>query len=112
MSEDNGINKKDFFLGAFVGGVVGAVAALLFAPKSGKEIRSDISEQSQNLVKKGGDFAQLAKEKSSNLARTVSDQSIEVMGKVKELPNVILRNGKNSQTAVGGADVGDNEDDE
>ena len=35
FDRDNGINTKDFLIGALVGGIVGAVTALLLAPKSG-----------------------------------------------------------------------------
>ncbi|GAJ99426.1 YtxH domain-containing protein [Geomicrobium sp. JCM 19055] len=38
------MNTKDFLIGTLIGGIVGASAALLFAPKSGKELRGDISE--------------------------------------------------------------------
>jgi gas vesicle protein len=33
---------KGLMMGFFVGGIVGAVVALLYAPKSGRELRSDI----------------------------------------------------------------------
>ena len=34
-----------FFIGATIGGMVGATLALLFAPASGKEVRSQINER-------------------------------------------------------------------
>jgi len=36
-----------FFIGATLGGLVGATLALLFAPASGKEIRTQITDRSQ-----------------------------------------------------------------
>jgi gas vesicle protein len=36
-----------FFIGATLGGLVGATLALLFAPASGKEVRSQISARAQ-----------------------------------------------------------------
>jgi gas vesicle protein len=36
-----------FFIGATIGGLVGATLALLFAPASGEEIRTQISDRAQ-----------------------------------------------------------------
>jgi len=36
-----------FFQGALIGGFLGAAAALLFAPKSGKELRADVKESTR-----------------------------------------------------------------
>ncbi|GGH88117.1 gas vesicle protein [Pullulanibacillus pueri] len=98
MSNDNNgnINAKDFFLGAIIGGVVGSVTALLLAPKSGKELRDDISMQSQTVKRKGGDLAIIAKEKSSQLAKAVSEQSSNVANKVKDFPDTIKLKTKTS----------------
>lgn len=38
------------FFGAAVGGFVGATLALLFAPSSGKQLRDQISEYTQEIV--------------------------------------------------------------
>jgi gas vesicle protein len=41
----------DFFLtGLLIGGVLGGVAAFLFAPKSGKELRADIEERGGKAI--------------------------------------------------------------
>jgi len=40
-----------FFLGALIGGAVGAVAGLLTAPKSGKETRADIKKKADDTKK-------------------------------------------------------------
>ena len=36
-----------FFIGATIGGLVGATVALLFAPASGEEIRAQITDRTQ-----------------------------------------------------------------
>lgn len=43
-------SKKAFFVGLLTGSVVGSVTALLFAPKSGKELRSDIKVGAEKAV--------------------------------------------------------------
>ena len=39
-----------FVIGALMGGIIGAAAALLFAPTSGEELRSLIGERSRNFT--------------------------------------------------------------
>jgi gas vesicle protein len=39
----------NFLFGAFLGGLIGAGLALLFAPKSGNELRQDISEYADQI---------------------------------------------------------------
>jgi gas vesicle protein len=48
-SEDS---SSSFLLGALIGGLVGAAAAIFLAPKSGKEIRSTINNQAETLKEK------------------------------------------------------------
>ncbi|MEN8701338.1 YtxH domain-containing protein [Bacillus infantis] len=91
--EDN-INSKDFLIGALVGGMVGAAAALFLAPKTGKELRTDLNEQAAVLkektghlkdtaMTKGSELASAAKEKTSTLTQSVSKQSSGLVEKVK-----------------------------
>jgi len=47
-------NKTQKVAAAFLfGAVIGGLIALLYAPKSGKETREDISDQIDNYIKKG-----------------------------------------------------------
>lgn len=49
---DKNTNTGSFFMGVLIGGAVGAVVALLLAPKSGKELRRDIAETGEDLLDK------------------------------------------------------------
>ena len=40
-----------FFMGLLIGGALGALAGIFFAPKSGKELRSDIKEKGSKVLK-------------------------------------------------------------
>ena len=84
MKETNS-NSKDFVAGAIVGGLAGALAALLLAPKSGKELRGSLNEQTSTLKNKSVDLASVAKEKASGLKDTVSQQSSTIVNKVKDM---------------------------
>jgi gas vesicle protein len=97
MGQEKTTSSKGFLLGALLGGLVGAAAALLYAPKSGKEFRGDINHQSAYLKSKGEDLAVYAKEKSSGLAKSVTEQSTQVVDKVKKLPNYIRLNVKKDE---------------
>lgn len=59
----NKYRAEGFLLGTVVGGVVAGVAALLFAPKSGEELRKDISDQANDLKDQATDYANEAVEK-------------------------------------------------
>jgi gas vesicle protein len=86
MRETNS-NSRDFVTGAIVGGLAGALAALLLAPKSGKELRGSLNEQTSSLKNKSADLASVAKEKASGLKETVSQQSSTIVNKVKDMKN-------------------------
>lgn len=72
---------KNFLIGAVVGGVLGAATALLFAPKSGRELRSDIAEQAQTVS-----------EKTVKIARAVSSQTSEIYSKAKDTALTVVDN--------------------
>ena len=98
---------KSFLVGTIIGGVAGATAALLLAPKAGKEIRGDISQQSIYLKEKSTDMASYAKQKSSGFAKSVTKQSTQMVGKVKKLPNYIRLGGKKGELILDNDDTND-----
>ncbi|UOQ86324.1 YtxH domain-containing protein [Gracilibacillus salinarum] len=94
------INSKDFLIGSLIGGIVGASLALIFAPKSGKELRSDLN-QGATYVKdranewkdvayeKGNEWGHYAKEQSQTWGQTLSDKSQDLSTKLKETKETI-----------------------
>ncbi|WP_088005540.1 YtxH domain-containing protein [Indiicoccus explosivorum] len=88
--EDNTSSSSgNFLLGAIIGGVAGAAAALLLAPKPGKELRSDLNSQAAKIKEKtasssdqqGGTSGQ----SGSGLTQQLKDQSSKVVDKVKNM---------------------------
>jgi gas vesicle protein len=55
------MTAKGFVIGMLVGGVVGAGAALLFAPMKGEETRRKIAETSRSATEKVGKAASSVK---------------------------------------------------
>lgn len=70
--------KLFYFL---AGGGVGAIVALLFAPKSGAELRTEISDLTKKGYEETIDFAQQIKEQSAEVYDSVKEKS----GKVYDL---------------------------
>lgn len=86
--------SKEFLMGAIIGGLVGAATALFLAPKSGKEMRTELNTQAESLKgktsqlydvakTKSTELADVAKVKSSSIGQVVSKQSNDMMSKVK-----------------------------
>ena len=77
-----------------VGGGIGAVLALLFAPKSGQELRGDIAdatrkgiekskEAAAQLQEKAGEYYEVSRDKASELYQTAADKAGELSEKAK-----------------------------
>jgi gas vesicle protein len=74
-------SSKDFLVGAIIGGVVGAAAALLLAPKTGKELRNDLSGQMDSLMNKTDQWREVAGQKSNQFAAA----AMEKTGQMKDM---------------------------
>ncbi len=56
--------RGDYISGLIVGGLIGAVVGILYAPKSGKETREDIARKADELLSKAKAEYDIAVEKS------------------------------------------------
>jgi len=72
-------SNKSLLWGALIGSVVGSVTALLLAPKSGRELRQDISEGARQVTEKG-----------QELVSKVGEQGTNLVSKVKEAADVVI----------------------
>ena len=74
-----------FFL---LGGLLGAAAALLFAPKSGRELRSDIADATRKGVdqarEKAGEYYETGRERATQLYSTATDRATELAASARE----------------------------
>ena len=80
--EDSGVGS--FLLGAIVGGVIGAAAALFLAPKTGKEMRDDFSTQASHLKDKGIEISTVAKDKTVEFTSVAKDKASEYASVAKD----------------------------
>lgn len=82
---DEEVNGKDFIIGVLIGGIIGATTALLLAPKTGTELRGNLSTQAGQLKEKTMDFSSTAKEKTTQLSKQIQEQSGQFVEKVKAI---------------------------
>jgi gas vesicle protein len=74
---------KELLIGAVVGGLLGAITALLVAPKSGRELRGDIANQVSAVSDKTGQVASAVSEKTQEIVKVVGTQTSEWVDKAK-----------------------------
>lgn len=90
--EDSSATTKLTYL--IIGGGIGAILALLFAPKSGEELRGDIADATRKGIEKGkeaaaqigekaGEYYEVSKEKAGELYAAAGDKAEEIADKAK-----------------------------
>ena len=73
----NGV--KGFLIGFLAGGAIGAIVALLTAPKSGKELRGDIKQKSEEYFDEAEKYLADAKNKASELINDAKSKSQDIL---------------------------------
>lgn len=87
---------EGFIKGVFLGGVIGAVIGILYAPQSGKKTREDINRTAEELLakakqeyeatlKKSGKAYESAVKQLNHLKSSTKDKVGEMEEKVEEL---------------------------
>jgi gas vesicle protein len=113
--EDSGAATKLTYL--LIGGGIGAVIALLFAPKSGEALRGDIAdatrkgidkskEAAAHLQERAGEYYEVTRDRASDLYDTAADKAGEFADKAKTVAanaanpfTVAIEAGKDAYTA-------------
>jgi len=106
--------RGHFFKGFLIGSVLGALAGILFAPKSGKELRSGIREKGSEVLKdakeiyadastKAKEIIEEAKHQAKELKKEADRHLSEARLKAKE----ILARGEKKDAEAGEAEKGD-----
>ena len=87
MSEDNGASKVAYFL---AGMGLGAIVALLFAPRSGKETRDYLTQKAEE----GRGYVTTKGREIRGQAEAAVDRARDVVAKQKEQLSAALEAGK------------------
>ena len=80
MSENN----SDLLVGLFIGGLIGTALGILYAPKSGKETREDISSKANELLVKAKDAVEKSKTAYEEAVKRLKGLEISANEKMKE----------------------------
>ncbi len=88
-NEDSGVGKG-LLIGFLTGAAVGSIIALLFAPKSGKELREDIKNKSQDFIEDADAYLSNAKEKATQLINEGKKKSEKLVADTKEKVDTLL----------------------
>ena len=88
-----------------IGGTIGAIVALLFAPKAGRELRGDIADATRKGVDrtretatqigtKAGEYYEVTKDRASDLYTSATQKASEVAARKGEQISAAIQAGK------------------
>ena len=90
MQQDNSGMLKGLIIGVLAGGAVGALVALLYAPKSGKELRADIKEKADGLMEGAEEYLSAAKSKAGEIVSDAKKRSDQLITDAKHKADSLL----------------------
>ncbi|HKO99901.1 MAG TPA: YtxH domain-containing protein [Pyrinomonadaceae bacterium] len=104
---DNNISTRLTYL--LIGGGIGAVLALLFAPKSGEELRGDIAdatrkgidksrEAAQQIGDRAGEYYEQTRERASELYSTASEKASGLYSQAAEKVGEVAQTARETAT--------------
>lgn len=99
MDENSG-EFGAFLAGFVIGGLVGAAVALILAPQSGSETRSQIVGKSYDLREAGGRRAQEARDSANTYVHNFSERASEKGQQVQEQARIVLDSGRKSSNTI------------
>ena len=83
MEEQGKKSQCYLFMGLLIGGALGALAGILFAPKSGKELRSDIKGKGNEVLKDAKGIYTDVRSKTKNIIKESKHQANELKKEVE-----------------------------
>jgi len=91
MAHDNNNLSKGLLLGFLAGGALGAILALLYAPKSGKELRADIKLKTDDYLDEAEKYLAEAKDRAKDLINEGRKKSEKIITDAKSKSDEILK---------------------
>ncbi|HLG33091.1 MAG TPA: YtxH domain-containing protein [Ignavibacteriaceae bacterium] len=90
MSHENNFSKG-LLIGLLTGGAIGAVLALLYAPKSGRELRNDIRLKADDYLDDAERYITEAKDKAIDLINEGKRKSDRLIKDAKDKSDLLLK---------------------
>ena len=90
MSGENN-HGKGLLIGLLIGGAIGAIAGLLFAPKSGRELRQDIKNKSDEYLDDAERYVADARTKAKDLINEGKKRSERLISDAKTKSDELLK---------------------
>ena len=84
MPDNDGGSAAEKLTFLLIGAGIGAALALLFAPKSGRELRGDIADVTKRGLDAAGEGVRRVSERASDLYETGADKAAEVYGTARD----------------------------
>jgi gas vesicle protein len=81
---------KGVLIGLLAGGAIGAILALLYAPKSGKELRAEIREKADDLVEGANQYVNAAQSKAGDIVSEAKKRSDLLISDAKKKADTLL----------------------
>lgn len=94
MNNNNGGDFGAFLAGFVIGGLVGAAAALVLAPQSGEETRSQLVQKGSDLRERAGAYGNEYREKAENYLHEARDKAQAAGSQVQSRVGIVLDEGK------------------
>ncbi len=90
MADERNGMARGLMIGFLAGTVVGAITALLYAPKSGKELRSEIKHRANELADDAEEYLKAARAKGIDIMNQGKTRSDQLISDAKEKAGLIL----------------------
>jgi gas vesicle protein len=90
MASDNNIGKG-LILGLLAGGAIGAIFALLYAPKSGRELRKDIKDKTDEYMEDAEKYLAEARDNAKKMINEGKKKSEKIIDEAKAKSETLLK---------------------
>ena len=99
MGDESISNKLTYLL---IGGGIGAVLALLFAPKSGHELRGDIKDATRKGIDRSREAAQQLGDRAGEYYESTRGRASELYSQAAERVGEVAQNARDAASRQGG----------
>jgi gas vesicle protein len=94
MTKNEGM-MKGLVIGLLAGGAIGAILALLYAPKSGKELRADIREKADEFRDDADEYLSTVRSKAGDIVTEAKKRSDSLISDAKRKAGTLLEDAEN-----------------